>query len=231
MSQEERAQAVREMFSRIAPNYDRLNHLLSFGTDRSWREAAVRAALAHHPQRILDLATGTGDLALLLKRRAPEAMVTGADFTPAMLALARQKAQAQGLEVEWTEADALHLPFADASFDVVTTAFGFRNFADYRQALREIHRVLRPGGRFCLLELSPPPSGPFGFVYRAYFHKLLPLLGGLLARNLEAYRYLPTSVDRFPPPPQLKELMEQEGFRTHYQLLSWGIAALHIGEV
>ena len=134
------------MFSEIAPRYDLLNRLLSFGADLRWRRRAVDLALEEAPRRILDLATGTGDLALMLKERAPGAEVVGADFAPPMLAIARRKAEARGLEVRFLEADALALPFPDGAFDAVTIAFGFRNFADYEKALRERYRVLAPGG-------------------------------------------------------------------------------------
>ncbi len=218
------------MFSEIAPRYDLLNRLLSLGADLSWRRRAVALALEGRPRRILDLATGTGDLALLLKEGAPEAQVVGADFAPPMLALARKKAEVRGVEVDFLEADALALPFPDASFDAVTVAFGFRNFADYQRALHEIHRVLAPGGRLVLLEFPPPPKGAFGLVYRLYFGKILPFIGGLISGSFGAYRYLPESVEAFPPPEALKALMEEVGFRVRYELLTFGVAAIHVGD-
>lgn len=218
------------MFSEIAPRYDLLNRLLSLGVDLSWRRRAVALALERRPRRILDLATGTGDLALLLKEGAPEAQVVGADFAPPMLALARRKAEVRGVEVDFLEADALALPFPDASFDAVTVAFGFRNFADYQRALQEIHRVLAPGGRLVLLEFPPPPKGVFGLVYRLYFGKILPFIGGLISGSFGAYRYLPESVEAFPPPEALKALMEGVGFRVRYELLTFGVAAIHVGD-
>lgn len=218
------------MFSEIAPRYDLLNRLLSLGVDLSWRRRAVALALERRPRRILDLATGTGDLALLLKEGAPEAQVVGADFAPPMLALARRKAEVRGVEVDFLEADALALPFPDASFDAVTVAFGFRNFADYQRALQEIHRVLAPGGRLVLLEFPPPPKGAFGLVYRLYFGKILPFIGGLISGSFGAYRYLPESVEAFPPPEALKALMEGVGFRVRYELLTFGVAAIHVGD-
>jgi demethylmenaquinone methyltransferase/2-methoxy-6-polyprenyl-1,4-benzoquinol methylase len=230
VASEDKAQRVRRMFSEIAPRYDLLNRLLSLGVDLSWRKRAVALALERQPRRILDLATGTGDLALLLKARVPEAQVVGADFAPPMLALARKKAEAQGLKVEFLEADALALPFPEASFDAVTLAFGFRNFADYEKALSEIHRVLTPGGRLVLLEFPPPPKGAFGLVYRLYFGKLLPFIGGVVSGNFGAYRYLPESVEAFPPPEALKALMEGVGFKVRYELLTFGVAAIHVGD-
>ncbi|TBH21175.1 bifunctional demethylmenaquinone methyltransferase/2-methoxy-6-polyprenyl-1,4-benzoquinol methylase UbiE [Thermus thermamylovorans] len=230
VSPEEKAKRVRRLFAEIAPRYDLLNRLLSFGADQGWRRRAVRLALERHPRRLLDLATGTGDLALLLKEAAPWAEVVGADFAPPMLELARKKAWERGLEVRFLEADALALPFPEAAFDAITIAFGFRNFADYGKALQELHRVLAPGGRLVVLEFPPPPKGAFGLVYRLYFQRLLPLLGGLISGSFRAYRYLPESVEAFPPPEALKALMEGAGFGVRYELLTFGVAAIHVGD-
>ncbi|WP_038048252.1 bifunctional demethylmenaquinone methyltransferase/2-methoxy-6-polyprenyl-1,4-benzoquinol methylase UbiE [Thermus caliditerrae] len=230
LSPEEKAKRVRRMFSEIAPRYDLLNRLLSFGADLRWRRRAVGLALERRPARILDLATGTGDLALLLKQTAPGAEVVGADFAPPMLELARKKARERGLAVRFLEADALALPFPEGAFDAITIAFGFRNFADYRRALGELHRVLAPGGRLVILEFPPPPKGAFGLVYRVYFQRFLPLLGGLISGNFGAYRYLPESVEAFPPPETLKALMEEAGFSVRYELLTFGVAAIHVGD-
>lgn len=227
---ERKPEAVRRMFSEIAPRYDLLNRLLSFGQDQAWRRRAVALALEKRPGRVLDLATGTGDLALALKRARPEAEVVGVDFSPAMLELARRKAKRLGLEVVFLEGDALDLSFPDGSFQAVTVAFGFRNFADYGKALEEMHRILAPGGRAVILEFPPPPKGPFGLLYRAYFKGILPLLGGLLSRSFHAYRYLPASVERFPTPETLKGMMEAVGFQVRYEGLTFGVAAIHVGD-
>jgi len=227
---EAKARAVRQMFGEIAPRYDLLNRLLSGGVDQRWRRLAVRLALANEPRRVLDVATGTGDVALLLKRERPQAEVVGADFTPQMLELARAKAERAGLEVSFVEGDALNLPFADGSFEALTVAFGFRNFADYERGLAEFHRVLAPGGRAVILEFPPPPAGLLGRAYRFYFNGVLPWIGGVISGKPEAYRYLPNSVARFPEPARLAQMMEAAGFRTNYRLLTAGIAALHVGD-
>ncbi len=227
---EDKAQAIQQMFAEIAPRYDLLNRVLSAGVDRSWRVAAVKAALARNPRRILDLATGTGDMALLLKKVAPEVEVVGLDFAPPMLELARQKAHKAGLSIDFVEADALELPFPNSHFDAVTIAFGFRNFADYSRALLELNRVLAPAGRLCILDFPPPPKTGLGLLYRFYFTRILPLIGGLVSGSASAYRYLPESAERFPDPPALTSMMDLAGFTTSYQLFTGGITALHIGD-
>ena len=227
---EGKAKAIQRMFSEIAPRYDLLNRVLSAGVDRAWRAALVKAALEKGPVRILDLATGTGDVALLLKRAAPGAEVIGGDFALPMLELARQKARRAGLDIPFVEADALELPFPNGYFDAVTIAFGFRNFADYKKALAELYRVLMPKGRLCILEFPPPPRSGFGRMYRFYFTRILPFVGGVISGNTSAYRYLPDSVERFPDPPTLAAMMTRAGFSTRYRLFTGGIAALHIGD-
>jgi demethylmenaquinone methyltransferase/2-methoxy-6-polyprenyl-1,4-benzoquinol methylase len=227
---ESKAKAIQRMFSRIAPRYDLLNRVLSGGMDRAWRVALVKAALEKGPVRILDLATGTGDVALLLKKAAPGVEVIGGDFAPPMLELARQKARRAGLDILFVEADALELPFPNGYFDAVTIAFGFRNFADYKKALAELYRVLAPEGRLCILEFPPPPRSGLGTLYRFYFTRILPLVGGVISGNPLAYRYLPDSVERFPDPSTLAAMMTLAGFSTRYRLFTGGIVALHIGD-
>ena len=228
--QQDKAADVQRMFASIAPRYDLLNRLLSLGVDRSWRRAAAAEALLLSPARLLDVATGTGDFALALKRAAPETHITGSDFVPQMLELARRKAGARRLELNFEAGDALRLPYPDASFEALTCAFGFRNFADYQRGLAEFWRVLKPGGRLVILEFPPPAEGLFGQVFRFYFRQVLPRIGGLVSGNAGAYAYLPESVLAFPDPPTLARLMHATGFRTRYRLLSGGIAALHVGD-
>ncbi|MDP9764673.1 bifunctional demethylmenaquinone methyltransferase/2-methoxy-6-polyprenyl-1,4-benzoquinol methylase UbiE [Deinococcus enclensis] len=221
---------VQAMFASIAPRYDLLNRVLSLGVDRSWRRAAVTEALAKNPARILDVATGTGDFALELKTRAPHAQVVGSDFVPEMLEIARGKAAARHLDIQLEQGDALNLPYPDGSFDVVTCSFGFRNFADYARGLAEMWRVLAPGGRAVILEFPPPAPGLFGLLFRFYFRQVLPRIGALVSGNGGAYTYLPESVLAFPDPERLAGLMRATGFRTRYRLLTFGIAAIHVGD-
>lgn len=218
------------MFASIAPRYDLLNRVLSLGVDRGWRREAAREALALGPARVLDVATGTADFALELRARAPGAEVVGSDFVPQMLEIGRAKARARGLSVRLEEGDALNLPYPDGSFDAVTCAFGFRNFADYGRGLAEMWRVLAPGGRLVLLEFPPPRPGLFGSVFRLYFRHVLPRVGALVSGNAGAYTYLPQSVLAFPGPERLAGLMHATGFRTRCRLLTFGIAAIHVGD-
>jgi demethylmenaquinone methyltransferase / 2-methoxy-6-polyprenyl-1,4-benzoquinol methylase len=237
--------AVRDMFSQIAPRYDLLNHLLSMQLDRVWRRRVarrVRPILLRGDARVLDLCCGTGDLAFSL-RRAPgtRAQIVGADFSHAMLVRARAKSldgdsgrRAVPLREPGAlpvfEADALRMPFADGSFDLVTTAFGFRNLANYEDGLREIFRVLRPGGTVAILEFTEPPPGMMGDLYRWYFRNVLPRIGAFLSGDAKAYSYLPASVSRFFRPAELAGLMTTVGYHgAEYKVWTFGTVALHIG--
>ena len=210
------AAKVQQMFDTIAPAYDRANHVLSAGIDRSWwtRTARLFRPVLQHPGAIvLDLCCGTGDMTMaLLKHRptTPEAApILAVDFSHQMLSLAQKKFAAQN--VLPIEADALHLPLAEASVDLVTSAFGFRNLANYHDGLAEILRVLRPGGQLGILECNQP-EGLTGAIYNLYFRSILPKLGGLITGNESAYNYLNTSVARFPRPPRMIELLSSAGF-------------------
>ena len=229
---------VREMFTEIAPRYDLLNHLLSLQLDRTWRARTaklLKPILGRKDALVLDLCCGTGDLALAL-RRAGKAGIIGADFAHTMLVRARFKSQLvpshSGLPspapLPLFEADALRLPFADASFDLVTAAFGFRNLANYEAGLREIQRVLKPGGTIAILEFTEPPEGLLGDLYRWYFCKVLPKIGGLISGDQAAYKYLPKSVARFFRPPELAALMSAVGYQSvDYRVWTLGTVALH----
>jgi len=227
---------VREMFTRIAPRYDFLNHLLSFSLDRLWRRRTAKrfAGILRRPDaRVLDVCCGTGDLAFALDRRRPRASggdaqpvpIIGSDFVEPMLARAREKALAANRPLVFAAADALHLPFADTSFDLVTTAFGFRNLANYEEGLREFARVLKQGGELGILEFTEPSSGPMAGLFRFYFQHILPRIGGAISGNAEAYKYLPGSVSKFPSPPELAALMKRTGF-SGVQIASWNFGSV-----
>ncbi len=200
---------VREMFSRIAPRYDLLNHALSFRRDVVWRRrvaARFREVLERPDARVLDLCCGTGDLTLAFAGesrsagKSSGAALFSADFAHPMLVRASEKMHARNISAGLLEADALTLPFADGAFDLVATAFGFRNLANYETGLRELRRVLRPNGSLAILEFAEPRSAVFGSMFRFYFHRILPRIGGLISGNAQAYGYLPNSVARFPRP-------------------------------
>jgi demethylmenaquinone methyltransferase / 2-methoxy-6-polyprenyl-1,4-benzoquinol methylase len=209
------AEHVREIFNSIAPSYDLLNHLLSMGLDRHWWARSARTfqdTLKNSDARVLDLCCGTGDMtaALLALRPQQAEPVTGLDFSAEMLTRARKKYSAAN--ALWVGGDAMHLPYANASFDLVTSAFGFRNLTNYSAGLGEIYRVLKPGGRIGILDCNQP-DGLSGALYTLYFRYGLPLIGGLISGDWAAYRYLPASVARFPRPPQMIALMSEAGFR------------------
>jgi demethylmenaquinone methyltransferase/2-methoxy-6-polyprenyl-1,4-benzoquinol methylase len=208
---------VREMFSDIAPTYDLLNRLLSFGIDRIWRRAAIGLLLDGlawgSPARLLDLATGTGDVALAVRRRLGgerDVEITGADLAFPMLAIGRRKAQEKGAGIGFLQADALSLPFEDATFDGAIIAFGIRNLEDRAAGLREMCRVLRPGGRLVVLEFGTP-DGLFGLIYRIYFGWVLPVAGRLVSGHKTAYSYLPSTVSDFPPPDVMCHMFHEAG--------------------
>ena len=230
--EKEAAAHVREMFGRIAPRYDLLNHLLSLDIDKVWRRRVARrfTAILHNPQaRVLDLCCGTGDLALAFRKEAPAgAEIAGSDFVPEMLARARAKAAAFGAGVTFVEADALALPFRDGCFDLVSCSFGFRNLANYERGLLEIFRVLKPGGVAAILEFAEPPGKLWGGLYRFYFRRVLPRLGGLISGNSSAYTYLPSSVRKFPSPEALQEQFNHAGYMgARFERWTGGIVTLH----
>lgn len=224
------------MFSSIAPRYDFLNHFLSASFDKRWRKKAARhlsAVLSRSDARVLDLCCGTGDLIFAFAREAqrlgasPSSRYFAADFALPMLALAHKK-NAASSAASFLAADALTLPFADAVFDLVASAFGFRNLANYERGLREIRRVLRPGGKIAILEFCEPRSGVLAAPFRFYFTRILPRIGGAISGSGEAYSYLPASVRKFPRPEVLKNWMEQAGFaELSCERWTFGAVALH----
>jgi len=231
-SEQEAARWVRGMFGRVAPRYDLANHLLSFHIDKLWRAHTVRR-VCHILQRpdasVLDICCGTGDLVLALERSGSGARILGSDFCHPMLVEARRKVKQRQGRAALFESDALHLPVRDHSLDLITVAFGFRNLANYDAGLREMHRALRPGGTAAILEFSQPPNRAFAALYNFYSRRILPLIGGAVTGNRDAYTYLPESVRKFPTAPQLAEAMRLAGFdRVEFEYLTGGIVALHI---
>lgn len=220
---------IRAMFSSIATSYDAVNRLLSLGQDQAWRKQALRLTQLPSDGRLLDIATGTGDLALLVKQQYPAAHIVGTDLTPAMLIQAQNKDQAH--IVDWVIGDGLQLPYPDNTFDAVSSVFMMRNVPDVAQALREQHRVVKPSGKVVCLEITWPQWWPMSWLFRLYFFTLPPLIGGWISGNHQAYQYLPQSVKGFLAPKAMVTQMENVGLRNvAYYLKMLGTVAIHVGE-
>ena len=225
-------QAITEMFDNISMHYDFLNHLLSLNIDKLWRRRIAKTVAGFHPARILDVATGTADLAIRLAKDNPEAHITGIDLSEQMLRIGQEKVKKAGLEsrIQLRQADAMSIPYSDSSFDAVTVAFGVRNFGNMRQGLEEIHRVVKDDGTVNILEFSLPGRFPVKQVYSLYFNHLLPKIGQVVSKNASAYRYLPKSVQQFPKPSDFIQLMEEAGlFDIQVITFSGGIATGYCG--
>jgi demethylmenaquinone methyltransferase/2-methoxy-6-polyprenyl-1,4-benzoquinol methylase len=226
------ARAVREMFSGIAGKYDFLNHFLSVNTDKRWRRLVSRKlqdVLSNPEAVVLDVACGTGDLSLELQKSG-KAKIFGTDFCRPMLAVAREKNQKNDTAIPYVEGDGMNLSFADDTFDAVTIAFGLRNFSNWLDGLKELHRVLKPNGKLAILEFSTPVIPGFRQIFNLYFTQVLPRVGGAVSGSRGAYEYLPNSVSRFPDQKNLARMMNEVGFdAVEYQNLTGGIAALHSG--
>ena len=231
---DKREDRIRSMFGHIAPSYDFLNHLLSLNIDHYWRWRTTKLVPPQGPDPILDLCTGTGDLALAYDRAAQgQTPIIGADFCPEMLRLAEHKTariKAEG-RIRFLEADAQHLPFPDNHFQIVTVAFGLRNVTDTDKGLAEMVRVVKPGGKVAILEFSQPRGWLFGRLYRFYFRRILPLIGQTISRSKDnAYRYLPASVMEFPDGEALAERLRRHGLvDVFWQPFTFGVATLYVG--
>jgi demethylmenaquinone methyltransferase/2-methoxy-6-polyprenyl-1,4-benzoquinol methylase len=218
-------ESVRAMFGRIARRYDLANHVLSGGADFLWRRRAAKIVAGWQPRDVLDLATGSGDLAVAIQRRLPKARIVAADFSPEMIEVARKKGVANTVV-----ADALQLPFENGSFDVVTVAFGLRNMADWGRALTEMARVLRPAGRLLVLDFSLP-TGALRPAYRFYLHRCLPILASIVTGQKAAYDYLGGSIEKFPSGAAMLELIERNGFTSAAaEPLTGGIATIYTAQ-
>lgn len=229
----EKGEKIQQMFGAIAPRYDLLNRMLSFGIDRRWRKKAVQLLKYRNGARILDVATGTGDVALEIARTTPSSVkITGADFCKEMVDLGRIKVAQSPYagRIDFTVAPCEDLPFPNETFDSITIAFGIRNVVDRKLGLAEMWRVLRPGGRMIILEFSTPRSQLFRQIYYFYFRRLLPVIGGLISKY-NAYKYLPDSVLEFPSHAEFAAMIEEAGFRSvHIKELTFGIASIYVGD-
>lgn len=226
-----KASQVEAMFDNIAPTYDKLNHHLSWDIDRYWRNKAIRMMASAKPQTILDIATGTGDFAILAAQKLRPQTVTGADISEGMMAIGREKVRERGLQdvITFKKEDCTHLSFPDNTFDAVTAAFGIRNFQDLEQGLREMQRVLKPGGLFCVLELTTPVSFPMRQLFHIYSHTFLPLYGRLISKDQSAYTYLTKTIEAFPQGETMMQILRKAGFsKTTFRRLTFGICTMYI---
>ena len=224
---------IAAMFDRISPNYDRLNHLLSLNIDKVWRHKMAKLVAKRHPRTILDLATGTADLAIQLAKHNSQAHIIGADFSEKMLEIGKAKIQQQHLDnqIELLRCDAALLPFRDNTFDAVTVAFGVRNFEDLDKGLSEMLRVVKVGGQVVILEFSNPERFPIKQIYRLYFKHILPKIGKWVSKDGNAYSYLPASVEKFPKPNEFLQLLAEKGMKNGMKKrFSFDIATLYQAE-
>lgn len=227
-----KGEQVEQMFDSIAPAYDFMNRAMTLGIDKIWRKKAVKMIARSAPKRILDVATGTGDLAIALSRAIPEAHIMGVDLSEGMITVGRNKIDKAGLggRITLEAADCLALPFADGQFDALTVAYGVRNFADIPAGLREMQRVIRPGGMVCLVELSTPVNPVVKPLYHLYTRGIIPMVGRLISKDTRAYSYLPESIEAVPQRENMLELMEGAGFTaTAFRALTFGVCTIYTG--
>lgn len=229
-SGEKRAQ-VEQMFDSIAPTYDRLNHTLSLGIDRRWRRAAVDKLGEKHPREILDIATGTGDFAILCANRIQPQHITGADISEGMMAVAREKVKQKGLEevISFDYQDCTALTYPNDSFDAVTASYGVRNFENLEAGLREMHRVIRPGGHLLIVELSVPKYFPMRQLFWIYSHVVMPIVGRLISGDDSAYTYLPRSMEAFPQAEEMEQMLKRCGFaQVEWKRFTFGLSTMYL---
>ena len=230
-SEGDKGAQVEEMFDNIAPTYDRLNHRLSCDIDKGWRRKAIAQLKPFAPREILDIATGTGDFAILAARMLKPERLVGADISEGMMAVGRQKVEREGLGdvIHFRREDCLQLSFEDGSFDAVTAAFGIRNFKDLDTCLRELHRVLRPGGHLSIVELSAPMRPPMSWLFKVYSHTLLPLYARLVSKDGSAYRYLINTIEAFPQGEEMMEILRKAGFEeVQFCRLTLGVCTMYL---
>ena len=222
----EKAQQVEQMFDNIAPTYDQLNHRLSWNIDRGWRRKAIQWLAPHHPQTLLDIATGTGDFAILAAEMLNPKKIVGADISEGMMEIGRQKVAQKGLSevIQFQKEDCLALSYPDNSFDAVTAAFGIRNFAELEQGLREMYRVLKNGGHLSIVELTTPPKFPMKQLFHLYSHTILPIYGKLISKDESAYKYLTATIEAFPQGEKMVEILRRIGFaEASFKRMTFGI--------
>ena len=227
----EKASQVEQMFDNIAPTYDKLNHRLSWDIDKGWRKKAIKALAPYQPQTLLDIATGTGDFAILAAQMLQPKKLIGADISEGMMDIGRQKVKALGLEqvVTFEKEDCLHLSYNNDSFDAVTAAFGIRNFADLDAGLREMCRVLKPGGHLSIIELTTPVTFPMKQLFHIYSHTVLPVYGRLISKDTSAYSYLTKTIEAFPQGERMMDILKKAGFaEASFRRLTFGICTMYV---
>lgn len=230
-SKGDKGKQVEEMFDSIAPTYDQLNHRLSWNIDKGWRLTAIQSLAKHKPQTILDVATGTGDFAILAARMLRPQKLVGADISEGMMSIGRQKVEQEGLAdtISFKKEDCMSLTFDDNTFDAVTAAFGIRNFPNLDKGLAEMCRVLKPGGHLCVIELTQPTRKPMKTLFRIYSHTVLPLWGKVISKNDKAYSYLTATIEAFPQGEKMMTILQRAGFaETTFRRMTFGICTLYM---
>lgn len=225
-----KGEQVEKMFDNIASRYDTLNHWMSFDIDKRWRKRAIMQLGEHSPKEILDIATGTGDFAIMTAKMLHPKRLVGADISEGMMDVGRKKVMAEGLAdvVSFAKEDCMRLSFAEGSFDAVTAAFGIRNFADLERGLSEMYRVLRPGGHLCVVELTHPIRFPMKQLFKVYSHTILPTYGRLISKDRKAYEYLTATIEAFPQGETMKEILTRVGFRSSsFTRMTFGICTMY----